>query len=162
VPIEIERKFLVKSDEWRKQALRQERLCQGYLSPNDHALKAEVRIRRSGARGFLTIKGKGGIVRAEFEYEIPADHADLILRDFCRPFLIEKTRYQVEVAGVSWSVDEFSGRNEGLVLAEVELQDAHQVLEIPVWIGKEVTENSAYRNANLAANPGSWRLHEGP
>jgi adenylate cyclase len=157
MPVEIERKFLVKSDAWRPLARASEELCQGYLSPHDKDAKAEVRVRRAGLRGFITIKGKGGMSRAEFEYEIPSTHADVLLKELCRPSLIEKTRHEVEHAGMVWQVDEFRGDHLGLVLAEIELTSVDQAVELPDWIGQDVTDDPTYRNANLAAHPHAWR-----
>lgn len=157
MPVEIERKFLVKSDAWRPRARASEELCQGYLAPHDKNAKAEVRVRRAGSRGFITIKGKGGISRPEFEYEIPREHADVLLKELCRPALIEKTRHEVEHAGMVWQVDEFRGDHHGLVLAEIELTSADQAVDLPDWIGQEVTDDPTFRNANLSAHPQAWR-----
>jgi adenylate cyclase len=126
MPVEIERKFLVASDSWREHASGQ-RYCQGYLSKGD----VTVRVRRAGPRAFLTIKGSGdGIVRPEFEYEIPVEEAEEMIK-LCRRPLIEKTRYEVLHEGVLWEVDEFEGENTGLVLAEVELEHPDQLLALP-------------------------------
>jgi adenylate cyclase len=159
MPVEIERKFLVRSDAWRPLARASEELCQGYLFRHDKDAKAEVRVRRAGSRGFLTIKGKGGISRPEFEYGIPVEDADVLLKELCLPSLIEKTRHEVEHAGMVWQVDEFRGDHQGLVLAEIELTSADQAVELPDWIGKEVTDDPTFRNANLAAHPQAWRRH---
>lgn len=154
--LEIERKFLVENAGWRAMVRRASRLRQGYLTASDADDIAEVRVRRTDSGGFLTIKGKGGLVRAEFEYEIPSEDADAILATLCRP-LIEKTRFEVELDGIVWFIDEFFGANHGLVLAEVELENEHQLVQLPEWVGAEVTEDARYKNANLAKNPGFWR-----
>jgi len=156
MPVEIERKFLVRSDAGRRLSRASEDLCQGYLCRHDNDAKAEVRVRRAGSRGFITIKGQGGIARPEFEYEIPCEHAEAMLK-LCRPALIEKTRHEVEHAGMVWHVDEFRGDNQGLVLAEIELNNADQAVELPDWIGQDVTGDPTFRNANLAAHPQAWR-----
>ncbi len=148
MPVEIERKFLVAKDSWRGHAPGQ-RYCQGYLSKGD----VTVRVRRAGPRAFLTIKGSGdGIVRPEFEYEIPVEEAEEMIK-LCRRPLIEKTRYEVLHEGVLWEVDEFEGENAGLVLAEVELEHPDQFLALPEWVGEEVTSDQRYRNSQLVDAP---------
>jgi CYTH domain-containing protein len=148
MPIEIERKFLVAKDSWRGHAHGQ-RYCQGYLSKGD----VTVRVRRAGPRAFLTIKGSGNeIVRPEFEYEIPVEEAEAMIK-LCRRPLIEKTRYEVLHEGVVWEVDEFEGENAGLVLAEVELEHPDQLLALPEWVGAEVTSDQRYRNSQLVDAP---------
>jgi adenylate cyclase len=148
MPVEIERKFLVASDSWRGHALGQ-RYCQGYLSKGD----VTVRVRRAGPRAFLTIKGSGeGIVRPEFEYEIPVEEAEEMLK-LCRRPLIEKTRFEVMHDGLRWEIDEFAGENAGLVLAEVELEHPSQPVALPDWIGDEVTADQRYRNSQLVDAP---------
>jgi len=148
--IEIERKFLVKGDEWR--SLGTGTLYrQGYI-----ATKAgiTVRVRLAGNQGYITIKGASvGISRAEYEYSIPAEDAQEMLDNLCEPPLIEKTRYKIELAGLTWEVDEFAGENQGLIVAEVEITDENQTVELPEWIDREVSDDSRYFNANLAKNP---------
>ncbi|ABS67614.1 CYTH domain-containing protein [Xanthobacter versatilis] len=149
MPVEIERKFLVKSAGWRAGA----RACtirQGYLSSGG----ATVRIRIADAEAFITVKGKTeGIARAEFEYPIPLADAQAMLETLCAQPLIEKTRYAVEHAGRTWTVDVFEGENDGLVMAEVELQGADEHVELPDWAGEEVTDDPRYRNSSLAKAP---------
>ncbi len=147
---EIERKFLVISDEYK--ALGEGVLYrQGYLSRVKERI---VRVRLVGERGFLTIKGKNrGAVRDEFEYEIPAKDATLMLDLLCEKPLIEKKRYRIAHAGIIWEVDEFFGENEGLVLAEVELDNENRAIDLPHWIGKEVTADPRYFNSNLSLLP---------
>jgi CYTH domain-containing protein len=148
--IEIERKFLVKGDQWRKGG-NGELYRQGYLSTE---IERTVRIRTIGKSGLLTIKGKTqNIQRDEFEYEIPFADAKFMLDLLCKQPLIEKTRYKISQNDLVWEIDEFWGENEGLILAEVELDDANSTIIIPDWIGIEVTENPAYYNANLVKNP---------
>lgn len=146
--LEIERKFLVKSDRWRDLApgilYRQ-----GYI-PSTHT----VRVRIVGEQGFLTIKGATqGISRSEFEYAIPVEDAAQLLDTLCQPPLIEKYRHKIDLNGLIWEVDEFLGENQGLVMAEVELQDDNQAIELPDWIGEEVSHDSRYYNINLAKHP---------
>jgi CYTH domain-containing protein len=150
---EIERKFLVKDDSWRGQD-EGVLIRQGYLSSQK---ASTVRVRISGQSSFLTVKGKTRhISREEFEYEIPKDDAEAML-NLCQNYIIEKTRYRIEYAGNTWEVDEFRGNNNGLVLAEIELQSENQEFEKPSWIGKEVSFEAKYFNANLAKNPfTSW------
>jgi adenylate cyclase len=147
---EIERKFLVKGDGWRS-AAKGTPFCQGYLSI---VPERTVRVRSDGRRGWITIKGRSqGSERAEFEYEIPAADADTMLRTLCRQPLIEKTRYRVEHGGRVWEVDEFAGDNAGLVLAEIELDDAAEAVDLPDWVGREVTNSGRYTNARLSVRP---------
>jgi adenylate cyclase len=142
--VEIERKFLVAGDGWRGGAGR--RLVQGYLSETG---AATVRVRIDGAGAFLTIKGENaGAVRPEFEYPIPLADAEAILA-LCRRPLVEKTRYEVEHSGHVWEVDVFEGDNAGLVTAEVELDAEQEAVELPSWVGTEVTSDLRYRNSSL-------------
>jgi CYTH domain-containing protein len=113
-----------------------------------------VRVRIAGDRGFITIKGKTEqISRPEFEYPIPLNDASELLETLCLRPLIEKTRYRLERQGVLWEIDEFRGDNQGLLLAEVELTDPNQVLNLPDWIGEDVSHDSRYYNANLIKYP---------
>lgn len=153
---EIERKFLVKGDGWRKLA-KGSVYRQGYIATQK---EATVRIRIVGDRGYLTIKGPSvKYSRAEFEYAISVEDAQEMLNTLCdRPF-IEKIRYRVEWGGLIWEIDEFDGVNKGLILAEVELTDEQQQIQLPEWIGEEVSENPKYFNSNLVRNPFSqWNL----
>jgi adenylate cyclase len=147
---EIERKFLTSGNGWRKGA-RGARLRQGYLLA---AKDKSVRVRLEGGRGTVTIKGRArGRVRAEYEYAIPARDARELLDRLCERPLIEKTRFRVRVGGLVWEIDEFSGENRGLIVAEVELRRADQKVALPPWVGKEVTDDPRYLNANLFKNP---------
>ena len=147
---EIERKFLVKDNAWRSLAAGVE-YRQGYLNS---AKERTVRVRTIAARGYLTIKGiTTGATRAEYEYEIPAADADAMLDDLCEKPLIEKSRYKIDFGGLVWEVDEFFGDNQGLIVAEVELESEDQKFEIPEWIGEEVTGDPKYFNSNLINNP---------
>ena len=143
--LEIERKFLV--DEKKVAALNLtggEKIFQGYLSRNP-----TVRVRVKAEKGFLTIKSKNvGIVRNEFEYEIPLADAEELLK-LCEPNILQKVRYKVEHAGKIFEVDIFEGRHHGLILAEVELNSPTEFVDLPEWIGEEVSSNPKYFNSNL-------------
>jgi CYTH domain-containing protein len=152
---EIERKFLVNGDAWRSLG-QGTRYRQGYLST---VKERTVRVRTIADKGYLTIKGESqGIARAEFEYEIPIDDANALLDSLCERPLIEKDRYKIPYRGHTWEVDEFFGDNEGLIMAEVELDSEDQSVQTPEWIGREVSDDPRYFNANLIANPyRNWR-----
>jgi CYTH domain-containing protein len=146
--IEIERKFLVVGDGWRQGA--GVPYAQGYLS---RAPERTVRVRVAGERGFLTVKGiSKGATRSEFEYEIPRADAEQLLQLSDGP-VIRKVRRVVEHQGAQWEVDEFFGDNAGLVVAELELDAEDQPYAKPDWLGREVTDDPRYYNANLATNP---------
>lgn len=153
---EIERKFLVVSDEWRTTDPTGRSFRQGYLCVER---ERTVRVRTVGDQGFLTIKGKStGAVRAEFEYSIDGGEARTMLDTLCLKPLIEKTRYRLPAGGgLWWEVDVFAGDNAGLVVAEIELPEVTQVFARPAWIGTEVTEDPRYFNSNLVLKPyKSW------
>jgi len=154
--MEIERKFLVCSEEWRGKG-KGIPYRQGYLYADR---QRSVRVRLAGNRGFLTVKGRvdgrsGCVSRLEYEYEIPVQEARQLLESLCPPPLIEKTRYRIEVQGSVWEVDEFSGVNQGLVVAEIELSREDEDFARPSWLGPEVSDDPRYLNANLARNPWS-------
>lgn len=155
MPVEIEKKFLLAGNAWRQNAVGSH-YCQGYIST---ATGCTVRVRIAGNTGFLTIKGKGiGIVRPEFEYAIPVNDAREMLDSLCTGPLIEKMRYKVDYKGFTWEIDDFSGENEGLVIAEIELSREDEYFEKPPWIGREVTGDPRYFNARLVNNPFSkWK-----
>ncbi len=152
---EIEKKFLVVNDDWRRLS-KGEPYCQGYLNTEKGRT---VRVRTINDQGILTIKGPNvGGVRLEYEYDIPYNEAQEILRELCRKPLIEKNRYKIPFEGFIWEVDEFKGENKGLLFAEIELQHEGQEFTKPPWIGEEVTDDSRYYNANLVKNPYSnWK-----
>jgi adenylate cyclase len=148
--IEIERKFLVKGEDWKKQGDGQ-RYQQGYLSSHPDRT---VRVRTVGNSGYLTIKGRTtGASRAEYEYPIPYPDAQEMLEQLCEKPIIEKLRYRIDYKGLLWEIDEFQGENRGLVVAEVELTDAQQMVVLPDWIDREVTAEARYYNANLVNHP---------
>ncbi|MDK2857482.1 MAG: adenylate cyclase [Verrucomicrobiota bacterium] len=149
---EIERKFLVNGDSWRVAAEAGLACRQGYITSG--AQGATVRVRLMGPRGFLTVKGPvQGISRPEMEYEIPAADAEYMLSAFCGTRLVSKIRYIVKSNDLRWEVDEFSGANQGLVMAEIELEREDQPFERPSWLGEEVSFDPRYTNAMLARNP---------
>jgi CYTH domain-containing protein len=146
--LEIERKFLVDNEEWRSLASSGMLYRQGYIYTHN---TTTVRVRVSGHQGYLTIKGSTtGSTRTEFEYPIPLEDAQEMLETLCDRPLIEKIRYKLQQGELVWEIDEFRGAHEGLILAEVELKDENQALDLPHWIGKEVTADPRYYNANLA------------
>jgi adenylate cyclase len=147
---EIERKFLMKDDSWRSLATGT-KYRQGYLNSTKERV---VRVRTIDDKGFLTIKGiTTGATRVEYEYEIPDAEATAMLDDLCEKPLIEKNRYKIALGGFTWEVDEFFGENQGLIVAEVELESEDQQFEKPEWIGEEVTGDPKYFNSNLIQNP---------
>lgn len=151
MPLEIERKFLVRDDGWRAQASRSLPMRQGYLGAEGG--KASVRVRLEGEAGKLNIKAAVlGTTRAEYEYDIPAADARALLDHLCVGVL-EKVRHWVTHAGHTWEVDEFAGGNAGLVTAEIELGDEGEAFERPGWLGAEVTHDRRYYNHALALQP---------
>jgi adenylate cyclase len=146
--MEIERKFLVRDAAWRSTAGPPARIRQGYLARGE---AASVRIRiRDGTSGFLTVKSVGGgRSRAEFEYQVPVADAEALMA-LCGPDVLEKQRFLVQRDRLVWEVDVFAGRHEGLVLAEIELEREDQPVDLPDWVGREVTEDPRYRNGALA------------
>ena len=155
--LEIERKFLVRNDDYKRQAYNSSRICQGYIC-SGHG--RTVRVRILDQRGYLTIKGpsnKDGISRYEFEKEITLDEAKNLML-LCEPGRIDKTRYLVKSGDHTFEVDEFYGENEGLVIAEVELNSEDEPYEKPDFIGQEVTGDKRYYNSHLRVNPFSlWK-----
>ena len=151
---EIERKFLIKNYSYR--SLTSGILFrQGYISTDPERV---IRIRIVGNSGFLTLKGLSkGAVRSEFEYEIPLSDAQELMSQMCAGPIIEKFRYTLEYEGMSWEIDEFSGDNEGLNIAEIELESEDQAFALPPWAGLEVTNDPRYYNANLVnTNYKTW------
>jgi len=151
---EIERKFLVNGNAWHTD--NGTLIRQGYLYGG---VNGTGRVRTKGEHAYITVKGrKTGITRLEFEYEIPMDEANQILDQLCLKPLIEKIRHEIHMGGFVWEIDEFLGENAGLVVAEIELDDEDQGFPKPDWVGKEVTDDIRYLNANLVNNPYSkWK-----
>ena len=154
--IEIERKFLVNSNRYREQASSKSVIIQGYL--NSDPLRT-VRVRLRDQTGFLTVKGKScdsGLSRFEWEKEISLVEAKALLQ-LCEKSVVSKTRFEVSIAEHLFEVDEFSGPNEGLVIAEIELSSENEEFSNPDWLGREVTGEKKYYNSNLSKRPfGSW------
>jgi adenylate cyclase len=150
--IEIERKFLVR-DLSAVSGLTGTRMRQGYLSVDP---ERTVRVRLAGPRAYVTIKGApsdSGASRAEYEYEVPAGDAEELLDRLALRPLIEKTRYRVSAGKLVWEIDVFTGENEGLVVAEVELPSEVTAVVLPDWVGEEVTGDDRYYNASLVSHP---------
>lgn len=148
--VEIERKYLLANDSWKDVAGGGVRMSQGYLS---RKRGRTVRVRIAGNDAWLTIKGAAdGISRLEFEYPVPMDDAVQLL-GLCEPSVIEKTRYRIPYGGFLWEVDVFHGENEGLVVAEVELEDAGERPDLPPWIGEDVSADRRYANSVLSQVP---------
>ncbi len=150
---EIERKFLVRAEQLPQPGASQ-RMLQGYIEPG----RLTMRVRICGDQAFLTLKSPGrGIERLEFEYPIPAEDARQLLDGFALPGRVEKTRHHYTHDGLLWEVDVFEGDNDGLVLAEVELESADQHINLPHWVGREVSGDPRFFNAYLAHTPyRSW------
>lgn len=148
--LEIERKFLVIGNAWQ-QLGEKVLLRQGYISSHSERI---VRVRIDGDLGRITIKGKTtGATRNEWEYPIPLSDANELMDTVCERPLIEKYRYRIPFEGLIWEVDEFLGRNAGLIVAEVELADESQAFVKPSWVGAEVTSDPRYFNSNLLKHP---------
>lgn len=148
--VEIERKFLVANDSWRADSDQGTAIHQGYLNSS---VERTVRVRIYGDQGFLTIKGKSvSISRQEFEYEIPLEDAQSLLK-LCESPIIEKTRYIIEQGTLKWEIDVFDGVNKGLVVAEIELENEEQSFEKPTWLGDEVSSDTRYFNSSLISHP---------
>jgi adenylate cyclase len=149
--MEIERKFLVAGDGWKQGNPQGRHYRQGYL-PTDSS--AAIRIRVSSDRGWITIKKReSNLARREYEYEIPLNEAAEIMDELCLKPLIEKTRYKVPWETKIWEIDVFSGENEGLVVAEIELDSEEDTFAKPPWLGEEITHDPRYLNVNLARHP---------
>ncbi|SFB74211.1 CYTH domain-containing protein [Zunongwangia mangrovi] len=154
--VEIERKFLVKNEDFKAEFYQKNRITQGFL--NTDRLRT-VRIRIKDETAFLTVKGKNneaGLSRFEWEKEIDKTEAEALLK-LCEPGMIDKTRFLVKSASHIFEVDEFYGENEGLIVAEVELASENENFEKPKWLGQEVTGDPKYYNSQLSKNPyKSW------
>lgn len=150
--LEVERKFLVKSQDYREMAVSKVRIVQGFLNTDS---ERTVRVRIKGEQGFLTIKGPSntsGTTRFEWETEIAVAEATNLI-DLCEPIVLEKIRYHIPVGNHVFEVDEFFGENKGLIVAEIELKHEDEVFEHPDWLGKEVTGEIKYYNSQLSQKP---------
>ena len=150
--VEIERKFLVLSNDFVTEAFSKKRIVQAYLSSNP---ERTVRIRIKEDNAFLTIKGKGnasGTTRLEWETEIPVSDAEQLLL-ICEKGIIDKIRYEIIVGSHTFEVDVFAGENEGLIMAEIELESENDIFVKPIWLGQEVTNDERFYNAYLSKKP---------
>ncbi|GHC43677.1 CYTH domain-containing protein [Ulvibacter litoralis] len=154
--VEIERKFLVASEDFKDQASTQTRIVQGFLNTDP---ERTVRIRIKGDNGFITVKGKSneaGTTRVEWEKEIPVHEAEQLLL-LCEEGIIEKIRYEIKAGNHIFEVDEFFGNNAGLIVAEVELTTENEAFNKPSWLAEEVTGAIQYYNSQLSKHPyKSW------
>ena len=153
--LEIEFKYLVDRERWEKVTPdKGVRIVQGYIASESGKT---VRVRIKGKRGFLTVKGpSNGPVREEFEYEVPFKDAEAMLASLC-PSTVEKTRYETEHEGRTWEIDVFEAKNVGLIVAEIELQDADEKYPLPEWVTTNVTDDKRYSNKQLSIRPfSSW------
>lgn len=151
--IEIERKFLVKNCNWKNNSSFTP-YRQGYLASSKDGCTLRARI--AGDKAFITIKGKsekGKLGKLEFEYQIPMADAEEMLNKLAISDVISKNRYVLEYAGFTWEIDEFFGSNQGLIMAEIELDSEDQKFELPPWLGEEVSHDKRYYNAYIAAHP---------
>lgn len=150
--IEIERKFLITSQDFKKEAFTQNRIKQGYLSS---VPERTVRVRVKADRAFMTVKGASnasGLSRFEWEKEITLEDANQLLL-LCEKGVIDKTRFEVKKGKHIYEIDEFYGENEGLIMAEIELNSENENFEKPSWLGQEVTSDNRYYNSYLSKNP---------
>lgn len=150
--IEIERKFLVKSADFKTESFQQTRIVQGFLNTDP---ERTVRVRINGKHAFITVKGissKNGLSRFEWEKEISVMDAEALLQ-LCEPGKIEKVRYLVKSENHTYEIDEFFGENQGLIIAEIELKKEDEIFTKPSWLGKEVTGEVRYYNSQLSKDP---------
>lgn len=150
--IEIERKFLVKNNSFKNDAFKKIHIKQGFLNSDK---ERTVRVRLTDSQGFLTVKGlsgNNGLSRFEWEKEISKTDAEALF-ELCEKGLIEKTRHLVETGNHIFEIDEFFGDNEGLIIAEIELNHATELFKKPAWLGEEVTGNIKYYNSQLSKQP---------
>ncbi len=154
MPMEIERRYLVASDDWRSQCDRSAAITQGYFSPAaGYCLRVRI---MDDTKAFLTIKGNAKNLgsRPEFQYPIPLEHAKEMLETFCGNRVLRKKRHYLTMPdGHVWEIDEFLGRHEGLVIAEVELKAADEPFQKPKWLGEDITRQPQYSNQSLANQP---------
>ena len=148
--IEIERKYLIKYIPLN-QVKYSDKIKQSYIVNDNQKV---IRVRKKGDNYFLTIKGNTiGISRSEFEYSIPKKDAEYLFKQFCSSGIIKKTRHYVQNKNHLWEIDEFHGKNSGLIVAEIELKSEDETFDVPNWIDKEVTSEKKYYNMNLLKNP---------
>lgn len=151
LPVEIERRFLVRGDGWRALVESRHVIRQGYLSQPGGAT---IRVRRKDAGATLAIKGPPeGMARVELEYPIPVEHAEYLLTTVCQRPPVEKVRHKLWLYDHSWVVDVYGGANAGLITAEIELARSDQKVSLPRWLGDEVTDDPRFRNSSLYLRP---------
>jgi adenylate cyclase len=151
ISLEIERKFLVADDSWRGDINGSVDIVQGYLANTN---MCSIRIRTAGEKASINLKSMTlDIVRTEYEYPLPLDEAQSILNSLCIQPLIMKSRYHITYKGHDWEVDEFKGDNNGLMVAEIELDNPNAQFEKPAWLGKEVSKDIRYYNVSLVDKP---------
>lgn len=151
MPTEIERKYLLRDDSWRKRVIKSKKIIQGYLANTGHS---SIRIRLVNDSASLNIKSMTlGVTRSEYNYPIPAEEAALLLKDLCIGPLIEKTRHYVKYGDHTWEIDEFCGDNAGLIVAEIELDAPEEKFISPEWLGEEVSSDPRYYNVCLINHP---------
>jgi len=149
--LETERKYLLADSSWRQNCGPGHAIRQGYFTRGEDF---QLRVRLVDTQALLTIKGKAeGITRREFEFPIPYPEGEELLREFCGTRLVEKTRYYLQYGGFTWEIDEYTGRNQGLYTAEIELPDEDTAFPLPPWLGQEVSHDPRYSNAALARQP---------
>ncbi len=149
--VEIERKFLLLSDDWKAQVEKSYQMQQGYLS---HDAQSSVRVRICDDHADINIKStRDGIYRLEYEYAIPMNDAQELLTQVAHRPLVKKTRHIIHVANHCWEIDEFDGDNAGLIVAEIELSHVDEVFEHPSWLGEEISTDARYYNSNLSKLP---------
>ena len=147
MPTEIERKFLVANDGWKQSVNRSTRIRDGLIAVY---LGRKARVRILGNRATIALKGqRNGLGRSEFEYAIPISDAEEMLRTMCDDRILEKVRYYVPHAGLTWEIDVYDGILKGVVIAEVELDREDRLLELPDWVGKEITGDLRYSKFNM-------------
>lgn len=147
MPFEIERKFLVKTDGWRESCVSSQHLVDGLVAISDGR---KVRVRLYEDHATLAIKTtEGGSKRAEFEYQIPLEDGNELIQNYCGDLVLAKTRHYVPFRGFTWEVDVYEGILDGVVIAEVEIQDLDTAVPLPGWVGAEITGDPAYRKINM-------------
>ncbi len=156
MPKEIERKYLLIDNSWKKFVVGETALRQGYIAKSNDCL---VRIRISDNKAWITVKGRQiSFTRSEFEYQIPISDAEELLEEFSSENQIVKTRFFLVYQEIKWIVDVFEGENSGLIIAEIELESEISDFALPPWVGEDVTTDFRYTNSNLAEHPyNEWK-----
>jgi CYTH domain-containing protein len=156
VSVEIERKFLVAHDGWRKVVSRSAKIRDGLIAMSNDR---KTRVRILDGRATIAVKGqRRGLARAEFEYEIPVADAEEMLLTMCDDRVLEKTRSYIRHGGLTWEIDVYDGLLEGVVIAEVELDRADREVPLPDWVGREITGDVSYSKVKMLAARTGERL----